>query len=301
MAKDTATSIKQHLLALSRERKEDLNFLLNRYGLERLLYRIGQSDFSKEFILKGAMLFSLWTDLPYRATKDIDLLGRGEPDLERLEKVFTVICNTSVEDDGVRFNPDTIRVVRIRDVAEYQGVRVHIDATLGKARIRIQVDVGFGDAVTPRAKLENFPTLLDLPAPRLRVYPKETVVAEKCQAIVILGMANSRMKDYFDLQMLAADYHFDGNLLAKAIQATFNRRKTQLPKGVPVGLSAEFAEDSTKATQWRAFSKKSRLLADPPALMDIVTHLQSFLMPPIDAVRHGKPFLKTWNPGGPWK
>lgn len=301
MAKDVAFTIKQQLLALARERKEDLNFLLNRYGLERLLYRIGCSDFQKEFILKGAMLFSLWKDLPYRATKDIDLLGYGEPDLTRLENIFKAICQTEVEDDGLVFNTETIRVVRIRDVEEYQGVRIHIDANLGKARIRIQIDVGFGDAVTPGPKLEKFPTLIDLPAPYLRVYPQESVVAEKCQAIVMLGMRNSRMKDYFDLHMLATNYSFDGDILTKAIKATFKRRKTDLPYEVPIGLTEEFANDSSSAAQWRGFVKKSRLESDPLPLQKIIEELHDFLMPLIDAARESEKFSKKWIAGDSWK
>lgn len=301
MTNRTAFSVKQKLLSLSRERKEDLNFLLNRYGLERFLFRIGCSEYRNEFVLKGAMLFCLWTDLPYRATKDIDLLGYGESDLDRLGDVFSDICRIKVEDDGLVFNTETIQVSRIREAADYQGVRTNIEANLGKARIRIQVDVGFGDVVTPQPKLNTFPTLIDLPAPRIRTYPRETVVAEKCQAITMLGMANSRMKDYFDLYILANDHVFDGELLAKAIKATFKCRRTAIPLNVPIGLSSEFAIDPSKAAQWQGFVKKSRLISDPPPLEEIIEGLHDFLMPLIHAIREKKKFAKTWSGRGPWR
>jgi hypothetical protein len=204
------------------------------------------------------MLFHLWTAAPHRPTRDVDLLGRGTPDLALLEEVFRAVCALAVEEDGLDFAPDSVVAERFKDDAEYEGVRVMLDARLGSARIRLQIDVGFGDAVVPPPEPAEFPVLLDQPAPRLRVYWRQTVVAEKLQAMVDLGLANSRMKDFFDLRFLASTFDFAGPELAGAIEATFARRNTAVPQEVPTGLTDGFAADTAKQTQWRAFPHRSR-------------------------------------------
>ncbi len=299
--KNTAASVKQRLLNLSRARGEEFNLLLVRFGIERLLYRLGRSEHASEFVLKGAMLFHLWTAAPHRPTRDVDLLGRGTPDLERLEQVFRAVCAVTVEDDGLDFAPDSVAAERIKDDADYEGVRVMLDARLGSARIRLQIDVGFGDAVVPPPEPAEFPVLLDQPAPRLRVYRRETVVAEKLQALVDLGLANSRMKDFFDLRFLAATFDFAGPELARAIEATFARRNTPVPRDVPTGLTDEFAADATKQTQWRAFLRRSGLDRGDLELAAVVGGLRDFLLPPLEALAAGTPFELDWPAGGPWR
>lgn len=299
--KDTDASVKQRLLNLARERGEDFNFLLTRYAIERLLYRLDQSDHAGEFILKGAMLFHLSADrLPHRPTRDVDLLGRGTPDLARLAQVFRDICAVAVEPDGMAFSQQSVRAERIRENQEYEGVRVRVEGRMGSARIPLQVDVGFGDALTPPAKRRRLATLLDFPAPRLLIYPWETVIAEKLQALVSLGMANSRLKDLFDLHHLLATQTFEGSMLARAIEATFERRRTPLPEHTPVGLSRTFAEDPAKQAQWRAFLRRHGLGADTPPLNEVIEEIRAFLLPPIEALLHQRPFTVQWPPRGPW-
>jgi len=299
--KNTAASVKQRLLNLSRQRGEEFNLLLVRYGIERLLYRLGRSEHASEFVLKGAMLFHLWTAVPHRPTRDVDLLGRGTPDLARLEEVFRAVCALAVEEDGLDFASDSVVAERIKDDAEYEGVRVMLDARLGSARIRLQIDVGFGDATVPPPEPAEFPVLLDQPAPRLRAYRRETVIAEKLQAMVDLGLANSRMKDFFDLRFLAATFDFAGPELAGAIEATFARRNTAVPQEVPTGLTDGFAADIAKQTQWRAFLRRSGLDREDLELSTVVAGLRAFLLPPLEALAGGTPFEMDWPAGGPWR
>lgn len=299
MTTNTAHSVKDRLLKLSKERGEDFNFVLVRYGLERLLYRLSRSSHAEQFVLKGAMLFTVWAQHPHRATKDLDLHGVGSPEMERLAEVFRDVCATDVEDDGLSFDPKSVSATRIKEDAEYEGVRVTLSGKLGSARIAVQIDVGFGDAISPAPAMTEFPTLLDQPSPRVRAYPRETVVAEKLHAIVYLGMANSRMKDFFDLWFLCREFAFDGPRLVQAIRATFERRATALPEGVPPGLTESFATDATKQTQWKAFLRRSRVTDDDHTLQEVVATISPFLLPALQAAREDGA-LSEWPPGGPW-
>jgi Nucleotidyl transferase AbiEii toxin, Type IV TA system len=245
-----AASVRQRLLNIARDRQEDFQLVLSRFALERLLFRLSRSQHRDAFTLKGAMLFQFWGGEPHRPTRDLDLLGRGEPSTEQFEQVFQEVCRQPAGDDGLVFRDETVRAEQIKEDDEYQGLRIRLEARLGSARIPIQIDVGFGDAVTPGPQEITFPTLLDFPAPVIQAYPRETVVAEKFQAMVMLGIANSRMKDFYDLWMLAGQFEFQGPILCDAIHATFDRRKTTLPVGPPLALTSEFAEDSGKQTQW---------------------------------------------------
>ena len=223
-SKNIDASVRQRLLNLSRERNEDFNLILTRYAVERFLYRLSKSKHADRFILKGAMLTAIWIGEMHRPTRDLDLLGFGDPETEALRGVIKDICLVKVEKDGLEYEADSIEIEEIRENREYPGQRVKVNARLGNARIRIQIDVGFGDAVTPKAKIISFPVLLDYPAPRIRAYNKETQIAEKIQSMVFLGMANSRIKDFYDVFILSKTFSFDGNTLVKAIKATFERR-----------------------------------------------------------------------------
>ena len=300
-SKNLAASVKQRLLNLSRERGQDFNLVLTRYGVERILYRLSCSNHRDEFVLKGAMLFHLWSDAPHRPTRDVDLLGEGAPDVGRVGDVFREICITSVDDDGIDFDSDTIRVERIRDDSEYHGVRVRIEGWLGEARLPVQVDVGFGDAVIPAPEIVEFPALLDQPSPKLRAYRRETVVAEKLQAMVDLGIANSRMKDFYDLRYLASCFSFDGSTLLAAIQSTFRRRGETYPAEIPIALTAAFAGDASKQEQWVAFMRRSKLGEEGLTLKQVVEFLAEFLRPPLAALKAGDSLDSTWPPGGPWQ
>jgi hypothetical protein len=300
-AQDPGASVRARLLTKAKAEQQDFNLVLTRYALERLLYRLSRSRHAERFLLKGALLFDLWFDIPHRPTRDADLLGLGPAELLALETVFRELCAVTVDpDDGIRFQADTVRAEEIRKDANYGGIRLTLVGLLASARCPVQVDVGFGDAVTPAPELVNYPTMLpELPGPRLRAYPRYTVVAEKLEALVLLGIANSRMKDYFDLWVLARYSDLDGETLRQAIRATFQRRATPIPEGVPFGLTEGFAEDPQKQTQWRAFLRKNAL--EPVALADVLERLRGFLMPPLAAAaRVGQLWSSRWSPGSGW-
>ncbi len=239
----------------------------------------------------------------HRATRDVDLLGFGEPAVKRMQATFRDLCTLDVEPDGFQFLAGSVRAERIRDGQAYGGVRVRLAADLDGARIAIQVDIGFGDAVTPGVVEAEFPTLLDFPAPRLRTYPRETVVAEKFEAMVRLGIANTRMKDFYDLWAMATMLEFRREPLAAALAATFQRRGTTLPLEPPVALRPEFSADAGKLTQWSAFSE--RIEVSPAVSLKSVTEvLRVFLLRPVRpaaAVARGEPFEEGWPPGGDWR
>lgn len=274
---NVAASVRARLLNVAKAQGVDFNQVLVRFALERILYRLTQSPHADRFLLKGALLFTLWYDMPHRATRDADLLGFGASDLESVAQVFREIAGLKV-DDGIVFDSASVAVEEIRKETGYGGVRVVIASELAKARSKTQIDVGFGDAVTPGPVDSVYPVLLDdLPAPRLRVYPIYTVVAEKLHAIASLGMTNSRVKDYFDLSVLLERETLDADLLAQAIQATFERRCMAVPVELPVGLTDEFAHDASRQALWQAFVKKNELATEP--LAAIVNRLRAALEP----------------------
>jgi len=277
---DVAASIRARLLNVAKTQGVDFNQVLVRFALERILYRLTQSQHADRFLLKGALLFTLWYDMPHRATRDADLLGFGASDLASVAETFREIAAVAV-DDGIAFDPPSVTVEEIRKEAGYSGVRVIIAGELAKARCKTQIDVGFGDAVTPAPVDSVYPVLLDdLPAPRLRAYPTYTVVAEKLHAIALLGMTNSRLKDYFDLSVLLERETLDPDLLARAIKATFERRGMPVPDAAPIGLTDEFAHDSSRQSLWLAFLKKNQLPPEP--LTAIVDRLRSALSPALN-------------------
>lgn len=281
MSAGAAASIQARLLALAKARGEDFNLTLNRYGLERFLYRLSVSPSRDHYWLKGALLFDLWFDARHRPTRDADFLGFGPADADAVRKALAEVCRIEAP-DSVVFDPDSIRIEEIRDDARYGGLRVRIAGLLGKARCSVQLDIGYGDAVTPGPEEIEYPTLLpDQPAPRLHAYPRASVVAEKLEAIVSLGMGNSRMKDFFDLCALAREGAIDAEDLVAAAAATFKRRGTRIPDELPVGLTDEFARDATKVTQWKGFLQKNRLEA--PSLDEVVAEVRRFAQPVLKA------------------
>ncbi len=294
-------SVRQRLLNLSRQRNESFSSILSQYAIERLLYRLSKSAFADQFVLKGAVLFTIWTGQPHRPTRDLDLLGSGTLERDAIRLIFAELCRVDVEPDGLIFDPDSISVREIRETQRYGGYRVQMLAWLGTARISIQVDIGFGDAVTPSAMDIVYPTLLDFPSPHLRAYPRDTVVAEKLEALVALGELNSRMKDFYDLWTLARLFAFDGVVLARAISATFNRRQNEIPDGVPIALTPGFGKLPDKITQWEAFLRRNRLDEGTTPFSHIIVALETFLMPPLLAVAGARPFEQHWSPGGPWR
>jgi predicted nucleotidyltransferase component of viral defense system len=265
-----------NLLNLAKERNQPFELLLIRYTLERLLYRLSKSKHRDKFVLKGAMLMRHWLDDPHRPTRDLDLLGFGDSDPELTLKLFREICAIEA-DDAVAFNLDALVVDRVRDESGYSGLRLKTYATVDGARVRVVIDVGYGDATEPGLDEIELPVLLDQPAPNLKAYPPETVIAEKFQAIVMLGLANTRLKDFYDIWILARTHEFKGDRLAQAIAATFARRKTEIPTERPDGLTSAFASDPTKEQQWTGFVEE--VAVNPGSLADVVEALAKFLMP----------------------
>ncbi len=300
MTASMAQSVRDRLLRRARERGEDFNFLLNRFAVERFLYRLSLSPHRDRFVLKGASLFAVWAAQPYRATRDIDIEGFGPNDPDAVGALMCEVCAVAVADDGLTLLPDAATAATIRDEEQYGGVRVRIPARLGNARTDVQIDIGFGDAITPPAAPVDYPTLLPFPAPRLRAYPRETVIAEKWEAIVSLGIGNSRMKDFFDLWILARDFTFAGATLAAAIAATFTRRGTAPPAEPPIALTDAFAADAPKQRQWQAFLRRGGAMG-ATTLAETIATLGPFLMPPTRALAAGSPFARHWPPGGPWR
>lgn len=294
MSADRSASVLARLLNRSRSTGENYNLLLSRFAIERLLYRLSVSPYAGTFVLKGALLFAIWFDSPHRPTKDADLLGFGADDADTLRSMFTAICAIDA-DDGVRYETAGMRIAPIREDNIYGGLRLTIPAFIGSARLPVQVDIGFGDAITPTPETVIYPTLLDdLAAPSLRAYPVYTVIAEKLHAMVVLGMNNSRMKDFYDLAIIARTSVLDSRTLVDAIRATFARRNTSLPTSTPAALSTEFSSNPIKVQQWRAFVTKAGL--QWTSLEEVIEALAAFLKPVIAACGLSSGLESKWNP-----
>ncbi len=299
--KDLAASVRARLTSLARQRGEDFQFVLTRYAVERLLYRLGRLAHADSFILKGAMLFAAWTNEPHRPTRDVDLLGFGDGSAGRILSVLEDLCTMAVDvPDGLRFDAASITLVEAAH-QEYQGQCVKLKCHLGDAAIPLSIDIGFGDAVVPPAREIAYPVLLDMPAPRVRTYPPETVVAEKVQAMVALGLANSRMKDLFDVSEMSRRFAFEGRVLAESLGATLRRRATPIPLNPPVVFTAAYSQNAEKRTQWNAFVRRGRLEDRNAGLECVIQQLAGFVWPVLASLAQGEAFEADWQPGGPWK
>lgn len=298
--RNLAASIHRRLLNSARERGEDPQFILQRYAAERFLYRLGESRHREQLVLKGAMLFALWGGSVYRPTRDLDFTGYGSAEIEAVLDCMRDICSVVVEDDGMTFDATTLRAEPIREEVEYGGLRVVFEARLGSAQVRMQVDVGFGNAIEPSATDADYPTLLDAPVPHIRAYPHEAVVAEKLHAMVVLGERNSRHKDFYNLHVLARQFRFDGTTLARSIAATFERRHTMIDAALPAALTPRFYADGTRAGQWRAYLTRNALPGAPSDFGAVGERLQAFLGPVWSALGDGTGFTLVWPPAGPW-
>ena len=295
-------SVQQRLRNIAQQRRTDYRLILERYAGERLLYRVSQSPYRDQLILKGATLLYLWTKQEFRATRDVDFLGFGSTDLEAIRQMMTEICRVEYAEDGLRFQGGTIGVEDILDEQEYGGVRAKLKAYLGTTRIHLQVDIGFGDVVTPNPIEQEYPTLLGHPAPKLKTYPRETFIAEKFEAMVRLGPTNSRMKDFWDVAALALQFSFDGPTLQSAIKRTFERRDTPLTQEVPDALRTTFYQNQDKSNQWQAFLTRTQpQLAVPPTFNAVGELVRSFLNPIRESILDDRPFTQEWLAGGSWQ
>jgi len=297
--RDIGASVRQRLLNRARAEGRPFQELLQYFAMERFLYRLARSPFADRFVLKGALLLTAWKAPATRPTIDIDLAGRTSNELEHIRSVVAELCQLKTEPDGLEFDPASIEAQRIKEDAEYEGVRVRFNATLAKARIPMQIDIGFGDVIVPRPIEVEYPAMLEFPPPVLRAYPKETVVAEKLEALTVLGLLNSRIKDYYDLALLARLYPFEGALLVEAIHSTFRHRGTSVEAN-PAGLTKAFSSDPARKLQWRAFARRSRLDSGWE-LEELVEQVRIFASAPLAAAAEDGPFDLKWPPSGPWQ
>ena len=293
--RDMAASVKGRLLQNARARGEEFQSVLTRYAIERFLYRLSRSPHRESFVVKGANLFLLWMGAAHRPTRDLDLLGYGTQEVAAVVGVFQAICRQPVEDDGMTFDAETVRGDSVRESEKYAGLQITLSGGLGTAVIRLQVDIGFGDTVVPAAQEAIFPSMLGVPGASLLTYPRETVIAEKCEAMIDLGLGNSRLKDFYDLWHLASHFDFEGLLLSQAISATFQRRGTIISALPPAALTTAFYADAGKRRQWQAFLDKSGLPTTSPVSLEECAHLLStFLLPPLHATQHRVLFHSRW-------
>ena len=303
MSPNVADSIKARLLNEAKGGGIEFELVLVRYACERFLYRLGESGVRDRCILKGATLLALWMKEPYRATRDIDLLAFGESDEETVRTIIATVCSVPCEEDGITFDPETLRVSPIRDNQKYQGQRAKLLARLGTAQILVQVDFGFGNAVTSVVDEERLPTLIGgVPAPLLRTYPRVATIAEKFETMVQWGTENSRMKDFYDVWALSETFAFDGAELREAVERCFERRGTAWSQAVPEALTTAFYSNADLQDRWQSYGQDGQLLSSPPsAFQNIGSRLQHFMSPIRESILKGQPFEMHWPAGGPWQ
>lgn len=299
--KRKAASVHQKLLNRARETNRPFNELLQYYAMERFLYRVSRSEYVEQFILKGALLLRISGISEIRSTRDIDFLGTNDAGIEKMKAVIAYCCNVQVAEDGLEFHSYDIEADEIRENNVYQGYRFRIKGNLGNAKIYIQIDMGFGDIVTPDPIWVEFPTVLDEENPIIRAYTLETAIAEKYQAMIDLDLLNSRMKDFYDIWFLSSNLKFDGTILQHAIEQTFERRKTGLPIEKPVVFKEHFYADKNKVTQWRAFKKKIDQEDLPSDFRAVIERVDMFLWSPTQSLVRGEHFAKGWIPNEGWE
>ena len=299
--RNVGASVRARLLERSRETGDDFQLLLQRYGAERFLHRLGESPYRERFVLKGAMLLALWGETIYRPTRDLDLAGYGSSLPEDIRAAIRDICAVPVADDGIIFSGEALTIEPIRGQDEYDALRIRFGATLDGARIPMQIDIGFGDAIHPPPMDAHYPVLLDGPRPQIRAYPREAVVAEKLHAMVAHGERNSRYKDFYDLHVLAQNFDFDGEHLVHAIGATFEQRRTPVSEVLPVALTPPFYVDAGHAERWARYRNRNDLRAAPPDFSNVGDRVRSFLVEPWEALARGAEFTGRWPAGGPWR
>ncbi len=298
--KNITASVHQRLLNQAKQSRRPFGELLQYYAIERFIYRLTRSPHADKFILKGALMLSAWCGPASRPTMDIDLLGTIDNRLEVISSAIKDACLTVVEADGISFDAVTLEAARITEDAEFTGVRVRVRGNLGNARIAIQIDIGFGDVIVPKPCLIAYPTILDFPAPELKGYTMESTIAEKFQAMVKLGVLNSRMKDFYDIWLLSLTFDFKGRIIAKAIEKTFEKRNTQVTLDAAL-FDSSFGKDESKGVQWRSFLRKTKLINAPQSFVEIADALKLFLEPIAASITEGRAFNSIWTAPGPWR
>ena len=294
-------SVRARLQNKAKETNRPFSEVLQYYGMERFLYRFSKSQYARQFILKGALMFTAWNIPQRRTTLDIDFLARFDNQIGSIEKVIKDICRIKVVSDGLVFDPETVKGMRIKEDADYEGVRLKFVGFLERARIPMQMDIGFGDIVYPRPKIFDYPVILDLPKPHLKGYPLESVVSEKFEAMVKLGLLNSRMKDFYDIWLMMRQFDFNGLNLTEALKRTFEHRKTVLPQKRPLFAEEIYYDKSDRQTLWMAFLRKGDIKHAPDKLSVTAKEIEKFLIKPLDAIHKGIEYKKTWKASETWR
>jgi len=300
IAKNLPASVRARLVNRARAMDRPFEEVFQYYAMERFLYRLSRSSYNQRFVLKGALMMRVWETRISRPTRDVDLLGQVDNSVDQLVEIVQEVCVAKVEPDGMVFDPATVTGEQIQQGAEYEGVRIHFLGLLENARARMQIDIGFGDVVVPGPMEVRYPTLLDLPAPTLRGYSRESAIAEKFQAMVRLGALNSRMKDFFDIWSIARKFDFDGRTLVEAVKKTFAKRGTSIETDC-VALTPAFAVSESTKRQWSAFVLKGGFVEAPQSFEEVATFISGFLQPVAQAALHEHPFDMRWFPPGPWR
>lgn len=299
--KNIEASVKAQLQNKAKETNRPFAEVMQYYGMERFLYRFSKSKYADKFVLKGALLFAVWQIPDRRTTLDIDFLARFDNEVTTIEKVMKEVCDTSVDPDGLNFDSQTVKGMKTKEDADYEGVRVKFTGFLDRARIPMQIDVGFGDIVYPKTKVIDYPVILDFPKPHLNGYPQESVISEKFEAMIKLGLLNSRMKDFYDIWLMMRQFEFKGANIASAIKKTFNNRKTDIPNKKPLFANEIYDEKSDRQTLWSAFLKKGDIQHAPETLSATAKEIENFLIEPIMALNENGNCDKTWKSPRGWE
>jgi predicted nucleotidyltransferase component of viral defense system len=299
--KNIEASVKARLQNKAKEEGRPFSELLQYYGMERFLYRLSRSKYADNFILKGALMFMVWHMPERRTTLDIDFLAQYDNKITSIEKMIKDICKINVISDGLVFDPNDVRGQRIKEDADYEGVRIKFVGLVERSRIPMQVDIGFGDSVYPRPKIIEYPVILDFPKPEIKGYPAESVISEKFETMVKLGLLNSRMKDFYDIWIMSRKFNFDGLELVEALKGTFNHRKTPLPENKPLFTEEIYDEKSDRQNLWKAFLKKGEIKNVPGILSITAKDIEKFLLNPLIAINQNDKFNKKWKAPGPWE
>jgi len=294
-------SIKDQLQNNAKETNRPFAEVLQYYGMERFLYRVSQSKYTDKLILKGALMFTVWHVPERRITLDIDFLARYDNQIASIEKIIKDVCKTTVVQDGLAFDPANVKGQRIKEDADYEGVRVKFLGLLARSRIPMQIDIGFGDSIYPKAKEIEYPVILDLPKPRIKGYPAESVISEKFEAMVKLGLLNSRMKDFYDIWLMMRQFKFSGQKLVEALKRTFKHRKTPLPEKSPLFAEEIYDENSDQQTLWKAFLAKGEIQHAPEKLSIVAYNIEGFLIQPIQMIAKKEKLNKVWEATGKWR
>lgn len=299
--KNIQASVRAQLKNKTKESNCSFSEILQYYAIERFLYRLGCSEYADKFILKGALMFTVWQVPERRTTLDIDFATHFDNKIASIERVIKNVCKLPVVPDGLIYDVETIKGYKIKEDAQYEGVRIKFRAFLERTRITMQIDVGFGDIIYPKAKLINYPVILNFPEPHLKVYSAESVISEKFEAMVKFSLLNSRMKDYYDIWLMMRKFDFKGSKLVEALKRTFQHRKTSLPQGKPLFAEEIYDDRSDRQTLWKAFLRKGEIKNAPEKLGTTAREIEKFLIKPLKAIQKDQDFNEEWKAGKSWK